>query len=59
MLQCTNKDPEFLKSVLTDDETWVYGYNPEIKVQSSQWKEPSFPRSKKRTVLEQGEGDAG
>jgi hypothetical protein len=25
MLECTNGDPEFLKSVITGDETWVYG----------------------------------
>jgi len=29
------------------DETWVYGYNPETRVQSSQWKSPSSPRAKK------------
>jgi hypothetical protein len=29
MLECTNWDPEFLKTVITGDETWVYGYDPE------------------------------
>ena len=29
------------------DETWVYGYDPETRVQSSQWKSPSSPRAKK------------
>jgi histone-lysine N-methyltransferase SETMAR len=32
---------------MTGDETWVYGYNPETKVQSSQWKHSSSPRPKK------------
>jgi histone-lysine N-methyltransferase SETMAR len=29
------------------DESWVYGYDPETKWQSSQWKSPSSPRPKK------------
>jgi hypothetical protein len=24
MLECANTDPEFLKTVITGDETWVY-----------------------------------
>jgi hypothetical protein len=31
MLECANRDPEFLKTVITGDEL-------ETKVQSSQWK---------------------
>jgi hypothetical protein len=33
--------------VITGDETLVYGYDPETKVQSSQWKHSSSPRPKK------------
>ena len=40
-------DSSFLGSVITGDETWVYGYDPETRVQSSQWKSPSYPRAKK------------
>ena len=29
------------------DETWVYGYDPETRVQSSQWKSPSSRPAKK------------
>jgi hypothetical protein len=47
MLECANGDPEFLKSVITGDETWVYEYDPEMKVQSSQCKHSSSPRPKK------------
>jgi hypothetical protein len=46
MLECANRDPEFLKTVITGDETWVYGYDLETKVQSSQWKHSSSPRPK-------------
>jgi hypothetical protein len=47
MLECANGDPEILKTVITGDETWVYGYDLETKVQSSQWKHSSSPRPKK------------
>jgi predicted DNA-binding protein YlxM (UPF0122 family) len=47
MLECANDDPEFLKTVITGDETWVYGYDPETKMQSSQCKHSSSPRPKK------------
>ena len=30
-------DENFLKNVKTGDETWVYGYDVETKVQSSHW----------------------
>ena len=32
-----NADENFLKNVITGDETWVYGYSVETKVQSLQW----------------------
>ena len=40
-------DSSFLGNVIMGDETWVYGYDPETRVQSSQWKSPSSPRVKK------------
>jgi hypothetical protein len=51
MLECANGDPEFLKTLITGYETWVYGYDPETKVQSSQWKNSSSPRLKKAQRL--------
>jgi hypothetical protein len=47
MLECANGDLDFLKTVITGDESWVYGYDPESKAQSLQWKSPSSPRPKK------------
>ena len=47
MLYCANNDLEFMKTIITGDEAWVYGYNPETKFQSSQRKHPESPRSKK------------
>jgi len=40
-------DSSFLGNVITEDETWVHGYDPETRVQSSHWKSPSSPRAKK------------
>jgi len=39
-------DSSFLGNIV-GDETWVYGYDPETRVQSSQWKSHSSPRAKK------------
>ena len=33
--------------MITGDESWCYGYDPETKQQSSQWKSPGSPRPKK------------
>jgi histone-lysine N-methyltransferase SETMAR len=40
-------DPNFISNIITGDETWGYGYDPETKQQSSQWKSPNSPRPKK------------
>jgi len=39
--------PNFMSSVTTSDEIWVYGYDPETKHMSSQWKTASSPQPKK------------
>jgi len=38
---------QFLKYIVTGDESWVYGYDPETKQLSPQWKSPTSPRPKK------------
>jgi histone-lysine N-methyltransferase SETMAR len=40
-------DPNFFQNLITGDKSWVYGYDPETKVQSSQWKTLNSPRLKK------------
>jgi len=37
LFERSNADENFLKNVITGDETWAYGYDAETKVQSSQW----------------------
>jgi hypothetical protein len=46
-LNHASKDGNFLKRIITDDETWVYGYNVEMKMQSSQWVGKYLLRPKK------------
>ena len=45
--ETSNSDPTFISRIITGDESWVYGYDPETKQQSSQWKSPQSPRPKK------------
>ena len=40
-------DPDFLSKIITGGESWCYGYDPETRQQSSQWKSASSPRPKK------------
>jgi len=36
LLANANGNENFLKNIITGDETWVYGYDVETKMQSSQ-----------------------
>jgi len=47
MLQKAESNENFLGQIIMGDETWVYGYDPETKRQSSQWKSADSPRPKK------------
>jgi len=38
LLQRALDDPSFMSRVITGDKSWVYGYDPETKQQSSQWR---------------------
>ncbi|UYV66530.1 Transposase [Cordylochernes scorpioides] len=38
MMEMTRTDPEWKDKIITGDETWVYGYDPEIKPQSAEWR---------------------
>ena len=41
-------DPDFLSKIIRGDESWCYGYDPETKQQSSQWKSASSLRQKRQ-----------
>ncbi|UYV68030.1 hypothetical protein LAZ67_5002865 [Cordylochernes scorpioides] len=38
ILEITRKDLEWKDKIITGDETWVYGYDPETKRQSAEWR---------------------
>ena len=42
---------EFLRRIVTTDETWLFHYDPESKQQSSQWKRSSSPPPLKAKVV--------
>jgi hypothetical protein len=44
-----NEDQTFttISRTITGDKGWIYGYDPETKQQSSQWKSPQSPKAKK------------
>ena len=47
LLANANGNENFFKNIITGDETWVYGYDVETKMQSSQWMGKGSPRPKK------------
>jgi hypothetical protein len=57
LLQCADQDANFMKIIITGDEFRNNGYDPETKVQSSQWKALRSPRPKSRPSLGQSESD--
>jgi predicted AAA+ superfamily ATPase len=46
LLDQAHSDENFLKNIVTVDETWFYGYDVETKAQSSQWVSKTSPRPK-------------
>ena len=47
LIQIITNGPDFLKKIITGDESWVYSYNLETKAQLSQCRSPGSPRPKK------------
>ena len=46
LLANANGNENFLKNIITGNETWVYGYDVETKMHSSQWMGKGSPRPK-------------
>jgi hypothetical protein len=55
-MQDKAKKTNFLSKFITGDESWIDGYDPETKQQSSQWMSPSTQR---QTGRQRGGGKAG
>ncbi|UYV83947.1 hypothetical protein LAZ67_X000672 [Cordylochernes scorpioides] len=51
MLEMTRSNPEWKDKIITGDETWVYGYDPETKPQFAEWRGQGEPRPKKSRIL--------
>ena len=47
LFEQAGNDETFIQRIITGDESWVYGYDIETKVQSSQWVGCGSPRPKK------------
>ena len=47
LLDHSENDKEFLSKIITGNESWVYGYDVETKVQSSQRSSKTSPKPKK------------
>ncbi|UYV71601.1 hypothetical protein LAZ67_8003825 [Cordylochernes scorpioides] len=47
MMEMTRTDPEWKDKIITGDETWVYGYDPETKPQSAEWRVEEIPPTTK------------
>jgi hypothetical protein len=46
-----NSDLGFLRSLIDGEESWVYSYDPETKMQSSHWKTPNLPQANVEVML--------
>jgi hypothetical protein len=47
LLDRVSDDENFLKRIITGNETWAYGYDVETKMQSSQWVGKKFAKTEK------------
>jgi hypothetical protein len=53
--QITSDDATFLSTFITDDESWIYSYNPETMQHSSQWKSPPPQKNNKTRPKKAGQ----
>ncbi|GFS56874.1 histone-lysine N-methyltransferase SETMAR [Nephila pilipes] len=47
LIAAADEDPNFLKTIVTGDESWCLEYDPETKRQSSEWTSPGKSRPMK------------
>ncbi|UYV69109.1 hypothetical protein LAZ67_6002441 [Cordylochernes scorpioides] len=55
MMEMTRMDPEWKDKIITGDETWVYGYDPETKPQSAEWRDRAATRRASSAFFASGE----
>jgi len=47
LISTHRRDPNFIKTIVTGDETWCFQYDPETKRQSAEWKLPEEAKPQK------------
>ena len=57
MLDRANSDPNFMGSIITVDETWVYEYDMQTSQQSSEWRKKRAETEKTSTSTSTNEVD--
>jgi hypothetical protein len=57
LLQYADQDTNFMKTIITSDESWVCRYDLETKAQTSRWKTLGLSRQKGTPSSEQGVSD--
>jgi len=43
LFEKSTQDPMFLTQIVTGDESWVFAYDPEMKMQLPEWHTESSP----------------
>ena len=47
IIKTARRNKNFLNSIVAEDETWCFRYDPTTKHQSAEWKSPGSPKGKK------------
>ena len=47
IIKTTRRNKNFLNSIVAEDETWFFRYDPTTKRQNAEWKAPASPNGKK------------
>jgi len=55
LFEKSTQDPTFLIKIVTGDESWVFAYDPETKMQSAEWHTSSSPQPKKLRLIKSKE----
>jgi len=55
LFENSTQDPTFLTKIVTGDESWVFAYEPETKMQSAEWYTASSARPKKSRLVKSKE----
>ena len=46
IISTARRNKDFLNSIVAEDETWCFHYDPTTKCRSAEWKSPASPKGK-------------